>query len=226
MKKLFLPFLFVSILPTFFSCSSSNLNGYRLNERDAASAIRQMLELGARESVTGAFSKEAIMTTLFPESVKKTLQTIQQLGLTNEVDRFTTTLSTAAEKAATNSIPIFTGAISKMSISDAMRIIKTDGTPASDYLRSSVGADVRKSIVPVMRDALNEYKLIEQWEKIIKPAQAFTKDRVNLDIANLMAGMVSEAMFRKIEEKEKEIRARAEARTTPLLKKVFSRKWD
>ena len=226
MKKLFLPFLFVSFLPTFFSCSSSNLNGYRLNERDAASAIRQMLELGARESVTGAFSKEAIMTTLFPESVKKTLQTIQQLGLTNEVDRFTTTLNTAAEKAATNSIPIFTGAISKMSISDAMRIIKTDGTPASDYLRSSVGADVRKSIVPVMRDALNEYKLIEQWEKIIKPAQAFTKDRVNLDIANLMAGMVSEAMFRKIEEKEKEIRARAEARTTPLLKKVFSRKWD
>jgi len=226
MKKLFLPFLFSLILPAFFSCSSSNINGYRLNERDAASAIKQMLELGARESVTGAFSKEAIMTTLFPESVKKTLQTIQQLGLTNEVDRFTTTLSTAAEKAATNSIPIFTGAISRMSISDAMRIIKTDGTPAADYLRSSVGADVRKSIVPVMRDALNEYKLIEQWEKIIKPAQAFTKDRVNLDLANLMAGMVSEAMFRKIEEKEKEIRARAEARTTPLLKKVFSRKWD
>jgi len=38
--------------------------------------------------------------------------------------------------------------------------------------------------------------------------------------------MVSEAMFRKIEEKEKEIRARAEARTTPLLKKVFSRSWN
>lgn len=226
MKKLFLPFLFSLILPAFFSCSSSNVGGYRLNERDAASAIKQMLELGARESVKGAFSKEAIMSTLFPESIKKTLQTIQQLGLTNEVDRFTTTLSTAAEKAATNSIPIFSSAINRMSISDAMRIIKTEGTPATDYLRSSVGADVRKSITPVMKAALDEYKLIEQWEKIIKPAQTFTKDRINLDLANLMAGMVSEAMFRKIEEKEKEIRARAEARTTPLLKKVFSRKWD
>lgn len=226
MKKLFLPFVFSMILPAVFSCSSSNLNGYRLNERDAASAIRQMLEIGARESVRGAFSKEAIMTTLFPESIKKTLQTIQQLGLTNEVDRFTTTLSTAAEKAATNSIPIFTDAINKMSISDAMRIIKTEGTPAASYLRTSVGSQVRQTVTPVMRDALNEYKLIEQWEKIIKPAQAFTKDKINLDIANLMAGMVSETMFRKIEEKEKQIRADAAARTTPLLKKVFSRKWE
>jgi len=203
MKRLFLPLLFATILPAVFSCSSSNIGGYRLNERDAATAIRQMLDIGARESVKGAFSKEAIMTTLFPESIKKTLQTIQQLGLTNEVDRFTTTLGTAAEQAATNSIPIFSNAIGRMSISDAMRIIKSDGAAATEYLRATAGTEVRTAIVPVMREALNEYKLLEQWEKIIKPAQAFTKDKVNLDLANLMAGMVSEAMFRKIEEKEK-----------------------
>jgi hypothetical protein len=202
------------------------MGAYALNEKDAATAIRQMLELGARQSVTGSFSKDAIMTTLFPESIRKTLQTIQQLGLTNEVDRFTATLSVAAEKAATNSIPIFTGAINRMTISDAMRIIKTDGSPATEYLRRTVGSDVRQSVTPVMRDALNEYKLVEQWEKIIKPAQAFTKDKINLDLATLMAGMMSETMFRKIEEKEKQIRADAAARTTPLLKKVFSRKWD
>jgi hypothetical protein len=38
--------------------------------------------------------------------------------------------------------------------------------------------------------------------------------------------MVSEAMFRKIEEKEKQIRAEASARTTTLLQKVFSRNWN
>jgi len=226
MKRLFLPLLFASILPATFSCSSSRLGNYTLNEKDAATAIRQMLELGARESVTGSFSKEAIMGTLFPEPIKKTLQTLQQLGLTNEIDRFTTTLATASEKAATNSIPIFTKAITNMSFADAMRIIKTSGTPATDYLRSSSGAQVRTSITPVMKAALDEYKLVEQWEKIIKPAQAFTKDRVNLDLPTLMAGMVSETMFRKIEEKEKQIRADAAARTTPLLQKVFSRSWN
>ena len=61
---------------------------------------------------------------------------------------------------------------------------------------------------------------------IIKPAKTFSGDKLNLDLANLMAGLVSEKMFQEIEEKEKEIRANAAARTTPLLKKVFSKNWN
>jgi hypothetical protein len=41
-----------------------------------------------------------------------------------------------------------------------------------------------------------------------------------------MAGMVSLKMFEKIEEKEKDIRANQSARTTSLLKKVFSYNWQ
>src|SRR3954470_13518010 len=103
MKKLILPFLFAFILPASFSCSSSRFAGYTLNEADAALAIRQLLETGAREGISGSFSKEAIMTTLFPENLRKTLNTLQTLGLTSEIDRFTTTLGTAAEKTASNS---------------------------------------------------------------------------------------------------------------------------
>src|SRR5437763_346332 len=84
-----------TITTLLFSCSAARLGGYSLNEKDAAAAVRQMLEAGTREGVTGAFSKDAVMSTLFPEPVKKALNTLQQLGLTNEVDRFTTTLSTA-----------------------------------------------------------------------------------------------------------------------------------
>jgi hypothetical protein len=41
-----------------------------------------------------------------------------------------------------------------------------------------------------------------------------------------MAGAVSEAMFRKIAEKEALIRSQESARSTQLLQKVFSRKWN
>jgi hypothetical protein len=77
-----------------------------------------------------------------------------------------------------------------------------------------------------MQTALDEYKLTEQWNKIVKPLQSLTNNKINLDLANLMSGMVSEQMFRKLEEKEKQVRVQAEARTTPLLKKVFSRQWE
>jgi len=226
MKKILLPILLAVLLPISFSCSTLR-NGYVLNEQDAANAVRQLLQIGARDgSLTGAFSKEMILSTLFPEPVKKVLNTLNQLGLTNEIDRFTTTLSTAAEKTATNSVPIFVSGISNMKLNDAMRIIKNGGTSATDYLRATVGDSLRRSIVPVMQTAINEYKLNEQWEKIIKPVQSITGNRLNLDLANIMAGAVSEKMFQKIAEKEQQIRADANARTTTLLQKVFSKNWN
>ncbi|MFL5773033.1 MAG: DUF4197 domain-containing protein [Flavisolibacter sp.] len=226
MKKLFLPILLSLVIPVSFSCSGTKGLGYSLNEADATAAIRQMLEIGAREGVNGSFTKDAVMSTLFPEQLRKTLNTLQQLGLTSEIDRFTTTLTTASEKTAERSIPIFVSAINNMKFTDAMRIIKNGGTSATEYLRSSTGTELRNSIRPVMQTALDEYKLNEQWNKIMKPAQTITGNKLNLDLANLMAGMVSEKMFQKIEEKEVQIRSESAARTTPLLQKVFSRNWN
>jgi hypothetical protein len=227
MKKLFIPLLFAFLLPVTFSCSSMRFGSYNLTEADAAAAIREMLSLGAKESnLSGAFSKEAVMATLFPESMRKTLNTLNQLGLTGEIDRFTTTLGTAAEKTATASVPIFISGINNMKFTDAMRIIKNGGTSATDYLRSSVGDSLRRAITPAMKTALQEYKLNEQWEKIIKPAQVLVGNKLNLDLANLMAGMVSEKMFQQLEAKEKEVRTTSSARTTTLLQKVFSKKWQ
>ena len=224
MKKLVLPILFAFMLPATFSCGT--LRNYVLTEQDAAAAIRQLLQIGAQGNMQGAFTKDAVMATIFPESFRKTLNTLQQLGLTNEIDRFTTTMATAAEQTATKSVPIFLNGIGRMSFTDAIRIVKNGGTSATDYLRSTVGTELRQSINPVMKAALDEYKLTEQWEKIIKPARALVGDRLNLDIANLMAGMVSEKMFQKLAETEVQVRTNAAARTTPLLQRVFSGNWN
>lgn len=220
MKKKFLPLLFIILLPVAYSCSTLK---YALTENDAATAIRQLLSIGAKEnSLAGAFSKETILSTLFPEPVHKVLNTLNTLGLTSEIDRFTTTLSTAAEKTATASVPIFVNSINNMKFTDAIRIIKNGGTAATDYLRVSAGDTLRTSVRPIMQTTLDEYKLNEQWNDLIKPVKTITGNKLNLDLATLMAGTVSEAMFRKISEKEVQVRKDASARTTRLLQKVFS----
>src|SRR4051812_36379315 len=227
MKRIFIPILFALALPlSFSSCSSSRLASYVLNEDDAASAIRQLLDLGARSNFTGAFSKETILSTVFPSGVSKTLNTLNTLGLTSEIDRFTTTLSSAAEKSATASVPIFVNSINNMRFNDAMRIIKNGGTSATDYLRSNTGDTLRRALKPIMQSAIDEYKLTDQWSKIMKPVQSLLGNKVNVDLNTLMAGLVTEAMFRKIAEKETQVRADAAARTTPLLQKVFSKAWQ
>jgi hypothetical protein len=222
MKNRFLPLLLLFMIPASFSCSSSRFASYTLNEADAALAVRQLLELGLQDgSFANSFSKESIMTAVFPEGIRKTLNTLNQLGITSEIDRFTTTLATAAEKSATRSVPIFVSGIGNLRFTDAMRIVRSGGTAATDYLRSSVGDSLRRAIRPVMQEAINEYKLEEQWNSVIRPIKDVAGSRLNLDLATLMAGAVSEAMFRKIEEKERQVRAEANARTTPLLQKVF-----
>ncbi|MCY7420159.1 MAG: DUF4197 domain-containing protein [Chitinophagaceae bacterium] len=226
MKKLFLPLILAIALPVTFSCNSSRLASYLLTEGDAAMAIRQLLELGSKENMTGAFSKEQVLSSIFPQQVTKALNTLNMLGLTTEVDRFTTTLSTAAEKTATASVPIFVKSINNLKFTDAVRIIKNGGTAATDYLRTSAGDTLRRSITPIMQATIAEYKLNDQWNKIMKPVQAITGSKVNVDLANLMAGLVAESMFRKIAEKEVAVRSQAAARTTTLLQKVFSRSWN
>jgi Protein of unknown function (DUF4197) len=224
MKKLVLPILFAFFLPVSFSCGG--LKNLTLSEADAANAIKQMLEIGVRQGVQGAFNKDAIMSTLFPENMKKTLNTLQTLGLLNDLDRFTTTMGTAAEKTAERSVPVFVNSIQSMSITDAIGIIKGSQTAATDYLRSHAGTQLREAIRPVMKEALDEYKLADQWNKIMKPAQDISGGRVNLDLPNLMAGLVALKMFEKIEQKEIDVRANASARTTPLLKRVFGQNWQ
>jgi len=224
MKKTLLPILVAILLPLTYTCSTLR---YVLNENDAASAIRELLSIGAKENtLAGAFSKETILSTLFPQPVHNVLNTSNTLGLTGEIDRFTTTLSAAAEKTATASIPIFENSINHMKFSDAINIVKSGGTAATDYLRTSAGDTLRTSIRPIMQSALDEYKLVEKWNEIVKPAKALAGNKLNLDLTTLMAGAVTEAMFRKIAEKEVLVRKDASARSTRLLQKVFSENYQ
>ena len=222
-----LPALFFSLLITFPGCSTmKNL----LSPKDAEQAIRELLSIGSNFGgsplgAKGAFSKATLIDALFPEDIRKVLNTLETLGLSKEVDRFTTTLGTAAEKTAEKSIPVFLLGIKQMNFKDAVGIVKNGGTAATDYLRNTIGDTLRASIRPIMRTALEEYKLETEWNKLVAPVKLFTGDKLNLDLSNLMSGLMANLMFNKIAEKERAIRTKAEERTSATLQKVFGQVW-
>ncbi|RYY39253.1 MAG: DUF4197 domain-containing protein [Chitinophagaceae bacterium] len=227
MKKLLLPLVALLFFPLIYGCSGSKLLNYTLTEQDAAQAIRELLNAGARNgSVGNAFAKENVITTVFPSEVAKVLNTLNNLGLSRDLDRFTTSLSSATTTSVERAIPVFASAISGMRLGDAINLVKGGGTSATDYLKANTGSQLRTALTPVMQNALAEYKLNEQWDKLIAPIKnTGVGSRLNLDLSNLMAGAVSEAMFRKMAEGEQLIRTNASYRTTPLLQKVFGRSW-
>lgn len=220
---------FLAICSTMFLSSCDVLKQVAstfLTEQDAINGIKEMLTIGANGNAL--ISKETLMGAILPSEVNTVLQKLNQLGLSKDVDKFTNTLSNAASQTATNSIPVFAYGIKNMSITDAIGIVKNGGTSATDFLRNKIGDSLRNAVSPIMKTALDQYKITQEWDKLVGPAKLLlgNKVKLNLNLDNILAGVVTNAMFTKIAEQETLIRTKAEARTSPTLQKVFGRDWN
>jgi hypothetical protein len=232
MKRLFTPVLLFCMLLLGPACSSLKSLGEYLSEADAANGIREALIIGANLgsnslSQKGSFSRDVLMKAVLPAEAQTIVQTLDRLGLATEFNRFANTVDNAAIEAAKRSGPIFIDGIRRMSIRDAINIVKNGGTAATDYLRNSIGDSLRGAVRPVMRDALNEYNIISSWDKLVAPAKLLLGNRLalNLDIDNILAVMITNEMFKKVAEQEVNIRTNAAARTSSTLQRVFGREW-
>jgi len=92
--------------------------------------------------------------------------------------------------------------IKRMDIGGAFGVVKNEGTACTDYLRNKIGDILRNAIAPEVNNALNEYKLVKQWNDLVASAKLLLGDKLNLG-------------------KKREIRTKAQARNTVLLQKVF-----
>lgn len=224
MKRL-LTILTLVVLLICNGCSNSNLLSKRLTTTDYVNGIKEALSIGARfggQSLgKGTFDRETLLNIILPKDLQRVTSVLSTLGLSSEVDKFSNTLTKAAEETVEKSVPIFLNGIGKINIKNAAKIVANGGTSATDYLRSSIGDSLRNTIAPVMNTALNNYGVNAQFKKLLQPVQMLLGDKLNLDLGNLMAGFIANAMFKKIEEKERDIRANAAARTSSLLQRVF-----
>ena len=214
-------------------CSTLQSLSNILTEVDAANAIKEALIIGSNFGANslgqkGSFSKDVLLNAILPQEAQKVVQTLDRLGLASELNRFTNTLDNAAIDAASKSAPIFIDGIRHMSIRDAISIVKNGGTAATDYLRRTVGDTLRGAVRPVMRTALNEYKIAQEWDKLIGPAKLLLGNKMglNLNIENILSVMLTNEMFKKIEQQEVLIRTTAQARTSSTLQRVFGKDWN
>ena len=218
----------------FSSCDSvKSIASNLLSEADAANAIREALLIGSQNGTAslgqkGSFSRDVLLAAILPENLQGVVRTMDQLGLTSQLNRFTTTLDNAATETVTRSAPIFVNGIKQITIRDAISIVKNGGTSATDYLRRSVGDTLRNAVAPIMRTALNDYKIAQEWDKIVAPVKAVlgSKAKLNIGLDNILAIMITNQMFKKIEEQEINIRSNAAARTSTTLKRVFGKDWN
>jgi hypothetical protein len=234
--------LFVAIWGLFSGCASqaqfkSNLgkvlDGLQkttggLSERDVVSGLKEALTVGigngsAEASKLDGFFKNELIKIVVPPEAQKVTETLRKLGLGSEVDKFTLSLNRAAEDAAKKSKPIFVKAITSMTITDALGILKGQDDAATQYLKKTTNQDLFKTFFPVVDSTLNLNKATQYYSDLVNTYnQIPLVKKVNPNLKEYATQKTIDGLYTLIAQEEKKIRQDPAARVSDILKRVFS----
>jgi hypothetical protein len=234
MKRPYLAFVVV-----LFACSTAQINqaisdfGKAPNEvppttSEVAEGLREALLKGVMKGteqlskVDGYLGNPEIKIP-FPPDVKRVEDRLRQLGMGKEVDRFVTTLNHGAEEAAKEAKPIFFDAIQTLTIDDAWNILKGQPDAATQYLKRTTSGQLKTKFKPVIQNSLSRVNATKYYGDLVNTYNRIpTVEKVNPNLDDYATDLAIQGLFVMIAKEEKLIREDPVARTTDLMKRVFS----
>ena len=144
------------------------------------------------------------------------------MGMKKQVDNVVLSINRAAEDAAKSAKPIFVNAIKKMTVKDAVNIVKTPGASGTSYLQVHTNDSLILAFYPIIKNSLNKVNATKHWNSIIKTYNKipFT-DKINPNLNEYVTQKAIDGLFFMIVQEEILIKKDVKKRTSDLLKKVF-----
>jgi len=175
-----------------------------LTNGEVISGLKEALEVGAQNavgatSIADGFWKNELIKIAFPEEAIKVKNTLVDLGMNGMVENFEMTMNRAAEEATKEAVPVFVNAIKGMSIGDGFAILK---------------------------GATSKVELTKAWKPVTSAYNTATiltgGNAIDPDLNAYVTNQAIDGLFKMISNEENKIRKDPLARTSDLLKKVFS----
>ena len=192
------------------------------------SGLRQALDFGIEKQVSKLTKKDGfynnqMVRILLPQELRKVDQTLRDIGLGSLADEGLKALNSAAEDAVKQATPIFVTAVKEITFSDAKTILLGPDNSATDYLEKKTGKQLYSKFNPVIKNSFSKVGADQIWNNIINRYNAVPfVSKVNPDLTDYVTQEALKGVFTMIAVEEKDIRNNIAARTTALLKRVFS----
>jgi Protein of unknown function (DUF4197) len=218
--------LFISSCATLSSVVSSATGG-ALTTEEIGRGLKEALTVGIKNSSSKASALDGylgnnLIKLLFPPEAQKVEARLRQIGLGGECDKFITALNRGAEDAAKFAAPIFIDAITKMTIQDAVSILKGDKDAATQYLKRTSTQALLTAFSPVIESSLNKTNATKAYTDI---ANTYNKiplvQKVNPNLTEYASNKAIDGLFLLVAQEEAKIREDPMARVSDLLKRVF-----
>jgi hypothetical protein len=201
-----------------------------VTQSEAGSAIKEALSKGVANGIASLNKKDGffgneIYKLLLPPDAVKIGNTLRSVGLGSQVDKAILSINRAAESAVGYAAPIFVDAIKEMSITDALKLVSGGNNAATEYFKGKTTDKLKAAFSPVVKGSLDSTSATKYYGDIVTAYNKLptTFNKVNPDLQDYVTGMAVTALFDQIAKEEANIRANPAARTTDLLKKVFSK---
>ena len=198
--------------------------------QDMAAGLKEALAVATGKAVqtlskSNGYFGDAAVKILLPEKMQKAAEVLKKAGYQKEVDDFVLSMNRAAEQAAPKARPIFEDAVKQMTFDDAQKIVKGNNTAATDYFKAKTSARLTEAFKPVVADSMNQAGTTRSFKALTDRYNALVPfgKMDNFDLDGYVTGKSLDGMFLKVGQEEAAIRTNPAARTTDLLKKVFSK---
>ncbi len=206
--------------------SKNSTSSSGLSTDEIVSGLKQALELGAEKSAgqlskPDGFFKDAAVKILLPKQVQDIESKMRMLGMGKLVDNAVLSMNRAAEDASKAAAPIFLSAIKKMTVTDALQILRGTDTAATGYLRKSTTPELTAAFMPVIEESLKKVDATKYWTDIFTAYNRFSSNPVDTDINSYVTTKALNGLFHYVAQEEVNIRKNPADRVTDILKNVF-----
>ena len=200
-----------------------------LSNADIVSGLKEALVKGSQNAVStlgkenGFFGHPQLKIPM-PEKLQVVESALRKLKQDKIADEFVLSMNRAAEKAVPKAMNIFSNTIKSMSIDDAYGILQGPDNAATEYLKKSGGGQLRQEFLPLVKQATGSVGVTENYKALISNLGMMSKfvDVESLDLDKYVTDKAINGLFNLVANEEKLIRDNPAARSTELLKKVFS----
>jgi hypothetical protein len=159
-----------------------------------------------------------------PPQLQTVEKTLRRLGQDKMADDFIATMNHAAEQAVPVAAGIFAGAVTNMTVADAKSILTGPDDAATQYFRKTSEAQLQEKFLPIVKDATAKAGVTAAYKNLVKqagPVASFLGADAG-DLDGYVTKKSLDGLFKMVAAEEKRIRENPLARSTDLLKKVFS----
>ena len=217
--------------------------GASLSQGEIGSGLKDLLKVAARTVVNqvgkadGYFGDPAIKIPL-PDVLQKVQRPLAAVGASGMLDDLSLRMNRGAEQAAPKALNIFVNAATNMSFDDARQILTGPQDSATQYFRRACSDQLTVAFTPVMSSALSGTGAMRAMRTVQQKVQSIpalglltqlggqqggmAQSLMSFDLVGFATGGALAGLFHYLGVQEANIRANPAARTTDLLRKIFS----